>query len=310
MNRVTLFLLGSLMLLLNCFAAHGQGCRTVLQPQFSIYTSIIRDGKNVYTSVTIQGYANIAPGPGCQMNTATHHVGAENKLNNVDHWTYSGSGCPTCYFTATDNESIVGVPGIIYPWNWDGVAICSIVGTFFGSGGGGSIPGCVVPSEETTNDHGFNGGSYEEQFYMDLSDSAGDSFDSTPQVPNIDEQTAVTPAGTNTCWYNGSTVPKTPGVSGGPWSVGTVNGVPQQHNQYGYDSIGLDLNDVANIQKYGPGGGVKFPCALTIYQVMQIMCNANTWWPYRTNILTITIDINPKSAEICRDDECGVPVYQ
>ncbi len=89
MNRATLFLLGSLMMLLNCATAHGQGCRTVLQPEFSVYNSASGDGTNIYTSVTMQGYANVSPGPGCNMNSATHHVGAENKLNNVDHWTYS-----------------------------------------------------------------------------------------------------------------------------------------------------------------------------------------------------------------------------
>jgi hypothetical protein len=113
------------------------------------------------------------------MNTATHHVGAENKINNVDHWTYSANGCPNCYYSVTDNEQFIGVPGVSYPWNWDGAAICSIVGGFFGSGGGGSIPGCVAPSKEVTADNGFYGGSFRERFVMTLSDTAQDTFAAT-----------------------------------------------------------------------------------------------------------------------------------
>jgi hypothetical protein len=145
MKRATLFLLGSVISLLTCSTVHGQGCRTILQPYFSVYNSSSRNGYNIYTSVSIQGYASIGSSAGCNMSVATHHVGAENKLNNVDHWTYSANGCPSCYFSATDNEQIVGVPGVNYPWDWDGIAICSIVGQFFGNGSGGSFPGCLVP---------------------------------------------------------------------------------------------------------------------------------------------------------------------
>ena len=141
------------------------------------------------------------------MSTATHHVGAENKLNNVDHWTYSAKGCPTCSFSATDNEMLVGVPGVEYPWVWDGEAICSIVGVFYGNGSGGNLPGCLVPATEDTDDQGFNGGIFRELFKMTLSDSAGDSFDGRA----IDEYT-VTP-GTNTCFWTGSGLTQNPGVN-------------------------------------------------------------------------------------------------
>jgi murein DD-endopeptidase MepM/ murein hydrolase activator NlpD len=139
MNRATLFLFASLILLLNCSVAQGQGCGTTLVRHFSVYNSVSGDGTNISTSVTMQGYASVTPSAGCNMNAATHHVGAENKLNNVDHWSYSASGCPTCYFTVRDDEQIVGVPGVVYPWSWDGVAICSLAGTFFSSGGGGGV---------------------------------------------------------------------------------------------------------------------------------------------------------------------------
>jgi murein DD-endopeptidase MepM/ murein hydrolase activator NlpD len=139
MNRCALFLLGSLMFLLYSSPTRGQGCSASLEPHFSVYTSVSGDGVNIYTSVTTQGYASVFT-PGCpQMNTATHRAGSENKLNNVDHWSYSSWGCPTCYFSVTDNETILGNPGTTYPWSWTGISMCSIAGTFWNGGGGGSV---------------------------------------------------------------------------------------------------------------------------------------------------------------------------
>jgi hypothetical protein len=305
MKRSMLFLFGSLILLLNCPGAKGQGCGATLVPHFSVYNSVARNGKNVYTTVSMQGYADVSPGPGCQMSTATHHVGAENKVNNVDHWSYSGNGCPTCYYSVTDNEQFVGVPGVSYPWTWDGVAICSIVGGFFGSGGGGSIVGCVSPSTETTTDKGFNGFSFREQFDMTLSDSFGDNFNSSPQVPNIHEATAA--PGTNGCYWSTSGLSPNPGVQGSYWSVGTVAGVSEP-NHWGYDSIGWNLSDLDNIVQNGPAHGIQFPCVTTLHQAMYIMCNANTWWNYRNDDITIAVDNDPNAETVCRDGICGLDV--
>lgn len=233
MNRATIFLLGSLMLLLSSSAACGQGCATILQPHFSVYYSSSRDGYNIYTSVSIQGYASVGSSAGCNMSSATHHVGAENKLNNVDHWTYSANGCPTCYFSASNNEQLVGVPGVDYPWTWESEAICSIVGGFFGDGGGGSLPGCLVPSTEETDDIGWNGGIDREQFDMTLSDTAADSFDN-----HYVQEYTVTP-GTNACWWSTSGLVQNPGTQNASWTVGTVGG-NAEHNHWGYDEIGVE----------------------------------------------------------------------
>jgi hypothetical protein len=139
MNRATIFLLGSLMLLFTCSVAKGQGsCGSVLVPHFSVYNSVSGDGTNIYTHVTIQGYASFSA-PCVGMNSAVHHNHASNTLNNATHSTDSSNGCPTCWFQVTDDDQIVGVPGVVYPWSWDGVAICSIAGTFFNSGGGGGV---------------------------------------------------------------------------------------------------------------------------------------------------------------------------
>ena len=294
MKRSAQFVFGLLALLFCCSASQGQ-CATGLNPHFSVYTSVARDGKNIHTSVSISGYTSIPPG--CVMTTATHHVGAENKLNGVDHWSYSPNGCPTCYMAISNYEAIVGVPGVLYPFSFDGTSICSIIGQIYNSGGGGSLPGCVTPSTETTRDGGYNGSISREQFTMTLNDSAGDSFDSSAQVPNIQEATAVTPQGTNSCYFSTGPLVQHPGVSGGSWSVGTPG-----HNQWGPDNIGANLSDIATVVKFGPAHGITFPCTLTIYQVMDINCAAGLWLPYHSDTIIIQIEAD-ETQEVCRDGE-------
>ncbi|MGC1620516.1 MAG: hypothetical protein WA765_18645 [Candidatus Acidiferrum sp.] len=285
MNRATIFLLGSLMLLLSCSAAHGQGCATILQPHFSVYNSSAGDGYNIYTSVSIQGYASIGSSAGCNMSSAKHHVGAENKLNNVDHWTYSATACPSCYFSATDNEQIVGVPGVEYPWDWEGEAICSIVGNFWGGGGGGSLPGCLVPSTETTALVGSIDSTYS-QFNQTIGDTASDSFDTM----QVDESNAAT--GQDTCWFAGSKYAAETGVSGGLWTV-AGDDVQGQHNHWGYDTVGWSSAEVSYYRANDPAHGIGIPCGWTLYQAMNIQCSAGAWWTYTPsygNKLTATID--------------------
>lgn len=303
MNRSFLFLIGSLIFLLNCSAAHGQGCSATLQPHFSVYTSISRDGKNIHTSVTMQGYAYFAP-TGCPMNTATHHVGAENKLNNVDHWSYSGSGCPTCYFSVTDYEQIVGVPGVLYPWNWDGAAICSIVGTFFSTIGGGSIPGCVVPSSETT---AVEGTAYTTQtaFNQSIGDSANDNFDGS----TVTEGNAA--PGQDTCWGTWSIGPRYTGIPNPPGSWPVAGGqVVGQPNHWGFDYVGWGKNAVDYYRVQAPAHGVAIPCGFTGYQSMIISCPSSLTAPYtpsygnkltaqieRTDVVNCRYDMNNSACQ-------------
>jgi hypothetical protein len=35
------------------------------------------------------------------------------------------------------------------------------------------------------------------------------------------------------------------------------------------------------------------------------MCNANTYWQYHTDDITITVDNDPNTEESCRDNVCG-----
>lgn len=285
MNRATLFLLGSLMFLFDCSVAKGQGCSATLEPHFSVYNSVSRDGKTIYTSVTMQGYANICGPCGCpQMNSATHRAAAENKLNNVDHWTYSGSSCPTCYYSVTDYEQIVGVPGIQYSFAWGGQAICSIVGGFWGGGGSSSLPGCVVPSRETTSATGTSNSTIT-NFIQSISDTAGDVFDGS----TVTEGNAATAQDTR--WFATSAVAKTTGVTGGPpWTIAS--------NQWGPDYVGwYSTNYPINVVNYyrtkTPAHGKQIPCGFTVYQSLKISCAGGqsvTYTPSNGNKLTATIE--------------------
>src|SRR5258708_9326918 len=205
MNLSMFLLLESLILLLNCSASHGQGsCGSQLQPHFSVYTSIARDGKNIQTSVTTQGYTSISGT--CNMNGATHKAGAYNSLGSTGGWNSSGSGCPTWYFSVTNYDQSVGVPGVVYTFNWNGATICSIVGTFWGNGGSGSIVGCLAPSTETTAVIGPYS-TTQTAFNQRISDTAGDAFNGL----TVTEGNAA--PGQDTCW--------------GTWSIGTRDtGVP------------------------------------------------------------------------------------
>jgi hypothetical protein len=295
-----LFLLGSLMLLFNCSVTKGQGCRTVLQPEFSVYNTSSRDGYNIYTSVSIQGYANIAPGPGCNMSVATHHVGAENKLNNVDHWTYSANGCPTCYFSATDTESIVGVPGVVYPWVTDGQAICSIVGSFWGGSGGGGLPGCLVPSTETTAVAGVVEGNITvTAFDQTISDTATDNFNGYMIV----ESDAASPA--DSCYGTWSLWPKNTGVSGGNWPVGGGQ-VAGESNHWGWDLVGWSTYLVTYYRVQAPAHGIPLPCGFVNYQALTIQCTAGGTVKYTPSAGNkLTGDIYAGYVKNCRYDISG-----
>lgn len=149
--------IGTVIALSNCSAARTQGCATTLQPHFATYHSAYISGSTIYTSVSIQGYASVFPGPGCNMSVATHKVGAYNKISSTGGWNYSASGCPTCYFSTSNSQQFVGVPGAVYLWDWQGEAFCSIVGGFSGGGGTSSIPVVTASisqrtSQTTSND--------------------------------------------------------------------------------------------------------------------------------------------------------------
>jgi hypothetical protein len=282
MNRATLFLFGSLIFLLKCPAAHGQGCFT---SHFSVYTSVSRDGKNIYTAVSISGYASISPV--CSMSSATHRVGAQNVISNTGGWTYSGSSCPSCYFSITGYDTFVGEPGTNYPWTWDGSAICSIAGTFFHQSGGGGLPGCLAPSTENT---AVEATAFTTQttFNQRIGDTAGDSFNGS----TVMEGNAA--PGQDTCWGTWSVGPRFTGIPDPPGSWTVAGGqVVGQPNHWGFDYVGWSTNAVDYYRVQAPAHGVAIPCGLTGHQSMKISCPGGLWAPYTPSVgnkLTATIE--------------------
>jgi hypothetical protein len=253
----------------------------------------------------MQGYASIGSSAGCNMSTATHHVGAVNILNGVTHTTYSATGCPSCSFSATNNEQIVGNPGTNYPFSFIGEAICSMVGQFYTiQPPGGQLPGCVVPSAETTVYVGPSTNTDPKYstiglFSQNIHDSAGDNFAAT------DVQEGNAGAAVDACHFTGSQYPAWSGVTGGTWTVAGSN-TPGQYNTWGYDNVGWWSNIVNYYRVQAPAHGIAFPCAATVYQSLQIMCNANTWVVYTPpagNRFTLTI--NAANVVNCRYDISG-----
>ena len=65
-----------------------------------------------------------------------------------------------------------------------------------------------------------------------------------------------------------------------------------------------DLEDLDTIVNQGPAHGVTFPCETTIQQGMQIECNANLWFNYRTDEITIDVD-EDHTVLACRANVCS-----
>jgi hypothetical protein len=231
----------------------------------------------------MQGYAYIQ----CTMNSGvTHKAAAQNVISNAGGWTYSGSSCPSCYYTVSGYDSFVGVPGVVYTWNWDGEAICSIRDDFFDDGGSRSIPGCLVPSTETTAEAG-TGYTTNTIFNQTIGDSADDTFNgSTVTEGDI-------PTAQDTCWRTWSIGPRVTGIPPNPpWTVagGQVLG---QRNHWGFDYVGWSTTAIDYYRVQDPAHGVAIPCGFTAYQSMTISCPSGLTAPYTPsfgNKLTATIE--------------------
>ena len=133
---------GTLILALSSERAVAQGCIS-FQPDFSEYVSETTDGTYIYTSVTFDGTGDMTitnPGsPSCPPGTPVHTAYTENYLSwtggSQGGWSPGQSGCPDCYFSSTNNQSINGSSGDDYSFTWGAEAICSVAGTFFNTGG-------------------------------------------------------------------------------------------------------------------------------------------------------------------------------
>jgi hypothetical protein len=160
------------------------------------------------------------------------------------------------------------------------------------STGANAEPCCQGPNAESTIVWGMNPPS-QTNFLQTVSNGAA-NYDTT-SVQEGDAQT-----GSDTCYFNGSSVAQSTGVSGGTWTVGSPNG----HNQWGFDTVGIKPAGLDYYRIEAPAHGHPLPCGFTVYQSMAMLCPGHGWEiytpPVMGNILTITI--NTATVVNCRND--------
>jgi hypothetical protein len=108
------------------------------------------------------------------------------------------------------------------------------------------------------------------------------------------QETAGASANQDDCWNqtSGQSPYDPASLSGGSWPVVTGN-------QWGWDAVGYRSDLVDWYREIGPIVGVTIPCTATVYQAMEIECNASFFFRYETNnVLTSTIYAN--HVENCR----------
>lgn len=131
-------------LLLVCLAGTSrvllaQGCGVVMTRNYSTYTSSSSDGSHIYTSVTVEGSATCSPTLSCPCNTAQHTPKSLNQVGGVGGWLSGSATCVTCYVSLQNNQTLAAAAGTTATLSWGGEIICSIAGTFYSSGGTGTV---------------------------------------------------------------------------------------------------------------------------------------------------------------------------
>ncbi len=135
MKPKRLVLIGILLCLMVMLShnASAQGCGATLQAHFSIYRTFGVNGKTIYQTVEVDGYADVFPGPGCPMGSAIHTPRIENKLGSSGGW-YSGPrSSASGYVSFSNNQQIIGAPGVVYFTETTAQMNCSLAGTFWGT---------------------------------------------------------------------------------------------------------------------------------------------------------------------------------
>jgi murein DD-endopeptidase MepM/ murein hydrolase activator NlpD len=100
---------------------------------------------NVYVDGTTNGICPI----GCGCSGVVHTPEAYNHTGSTGGWKYGPSGPWNSYISAQNDLTIVGVPGVIYMFTFQGEIICSIAGTLFNSGSGSTPVAGFTPSTHT-----------------------------------------------------------------------------------------------------------------------------------------------------------------
>lgn len=139
MKQVSFYLIAVALITMNCGTAHGQGCALSMIPEYSSYASVSGAGTSISTLVTVQGYAEIEPSAGCDLEGVTHQGRAYNLLSTTGGWVDGPKVSPSSYISVTNSQTIPATPGVSYPFTWNGEVYCSEDGVFFAAAGGGNL---------------------------------------------------------------------------------------------------------------------------------------------------------------------------
>jgi hypothetical protein len=285
MRRHALYLAGFLLCAVNCCGIYGQDtCGLAMQPRYSDYVSVSRDGGTIYTTVQVSGYTQVQIEPGCTLTGVTHQGKVYNTISTVGGWVNGPTVWPPNYISVTNSQTFRGTPGTTYPFNWVAEIYCSKIGVFFYDSGNSNILDCIVPSTETTAVERAAFTTMTD-FNQTIGDSANDSFNGS----TVTEGNAA--PGQDTCWGTWSSGPRYTGMTGGSWTVagGQVLGQP---NHWGFDEVGWSTTAVDYYRVQAPAHGVAIPCGLTGYQSLTISCPSGSviYTPSFGNKLTATIE--------------------
>ncbi|MDE3178092.1 MAG: M23 family metallopeptidase [Acidobacteriota bacterium] len=110
----------------------GQGCSSWMTPSYSTYASSTSDGTYVYTTVAVSGTAYGNCPVGCSCYGVTHDPGAYNVLGGSVGGMEYGARVPwNNYLDETNNQQVAAAPGTLVDFNYDGLVLCSVVGTIY-----------------------------------------------------------------------------------------------------------------------------------------------------------------------------------
>jgi len=261
--------------------------------------SATSDLVHTITSVLVDGSASMTldqSAPGCtepeygnlvaELPYATHTPLAYNVVNGVGGWGSGSSECVTCYLSVQTTEDSGPVNyGVSIPFTSGGEVDCSVGGIIWDPIVIGNIPVCVIPTTEYTAVQGTEA-TTETQFVQTIFDTAGDNFNGR----TVTESDAA--PGQDTCWFQGSTVDKYTGMTGGSWIVdsGQTAGQP---NAWGYDVVGWSTAAITYYRQQAAAHNTTIPCSLTGYQALTISCpagNAAIYTSATGNTLMATIN--------------------
>lgn len=166
MRLVKLLPMLPLCLVLFAHRASAQGCSGLMTPAFSSYvTYSVDSSNNIYSTVLVDGSANIHTSEYCSIPYGTTHKGmAYNKLGSTGGAVYGPGVCPSCYISVSNSQQIAADQGVIYVENDEEDVQCSDIGIFWSSGGSQNVTNvplysatCGVVNNEIVVNCGWGG---------------------------------------------------------------------------------------------------------------------------------------------------------